>query len=49
VEWEAFTVPEGRGQTLFVYTAADQASEEALRILASWRATKATERRVPST
>jgi transcriptional regulator with XRE-family HTH domain len=49
VEWEAFTVPDSPGQTLFVYTAADQASEEALRILASWRATKATERRVPST
>jgi hypothetical protein len=41
VDWEAFTVPDAPGQTLFVYTAADEASEHALRILASWRATHA--------
>jgi hypothetical protein len=48
VDWEAFTVPDGPGQTLFVYTAADQASEEALRILASWRATRTTTHAAPS-
>jgi kynureninase len=40
VDWEAFTLPDGPGQTLFVYTAADEVSEQALRLLASWWATQ---------
>jgi hypothetical protein len=40
VNWEAFTVPDQPRQTLFVYSAADQESEHALQILASWRATQ---------
>lgn len=42
IDWEAFTVPDEPAQTLFVYSAADDASENALRILASWRATQQT-------
>lgn len=40
IDWEAFTVPDQPTQTLFIYSAADASSEEALRILASWRATE---------
>ena len=37
IDWEAFTVPDDATQTLFVYTAADEASVQALRFLTSWR------------
>ena len=40
INWEAFTVPDQPRHTLFVYSAADQESEHALQILASWRATE---------
>ena len=40
INWEAFTVPDQPRHTLFVYSAADQESEHALQILASWRATQ---------
>lgn len=44
IEWEAFTVPDDASQTFFVYTAADQGSDAALRVLASWRASIRAER-----
>ena len=40
VDWEAFTLQEDATQTVFVYTAADAASDNALRMLASWRASE---------
>ena len=40
INWEAFTVPDVATQTLFVYSAADAASSEALRLLGAWRATE---------
>jgi hypothetical protein len=40
IDWEAFIVPDEPAHTLFIYSAADQASEQALRLLASWRATQ---------
>jgi hypothetical protein len=40
INWEAFTVPDQPRHILFVYSAADQESEHALQILASWRATQ---------
>lgn len=39
IDWEAFGVPDDPTQTLFVYTASDEPAREALRLLASWRAT----------
>lgn len=44
IDWEAFTVPDDATQTLFVYSAADDASGEALQLLAAWRATERAER-----
>ncbi|WP_040699824.1 helix-turn-helix transcriptional regulator [Nocardia vinacea] len=41
IDWEAFTVPDESTHTLFIYSAADPESEQALRLLASWRATPA--------
>ncbi|MBT0768480.1 helix-turn-helix domain-containing protein [Kineosporia sp. J2-2] len=38
VDWEAFPLPDDATQTLFVYTAADPASQEAMAFLARWRA-----------
>lgn len=38
VDWEAFTLPDDSTQTLFIYTAADPTSDDALRLLAAWRA-----------
>lgn len=43
IDWEAFTVPDDSTQTLFVYSAADDSSAEALRLLATWRATERAE------
>lgn len=40
IDWEAFTVPDDSTQTLFVYSAADGPSAEALRLLGAWRATE---------
>ncbi|QQY14216.1 helix-turn-helix domain-containing protein [Cutibacterium avidum] len=45
INWEAFTVPDDSTQTLFVYSAADAASSEALRLLGAWRATEHAEQR----
>ena len=39
IDWEAFIIPGGEGQTLFVNSPADAAAEEAMRLLASWWAT----------
>ncbi|MBE8528024.1 hypothetical protein ILP97_63025, partial [Amycolatopsis sp. H6(2020)] len=39
IEWEAFAVPDDSTQTLFIYSPHDAGSAEALRLLASWRAT----------
>lgn len=36
INWEAFTVPDDKSQTLFVYSAADHKSEEALNLLGLW-------------
>lgn len=36
IDWEAFTLPDDATQTLFVYTAADLASEEAMSFLAQF-------------
>ncbi|MDO5645501.1 MAG: helix-turn-helix transcriptional regulator [Dermabacter sp.] len=47
IDWEAFTVPDDSTQTLFVYSAADTASAEALRLLAAWRATTQADAAVP--
>lgn len=44
IDWEAFTVPDDSSQTLFVYSAADAHSAEALRLLGAWRATELAER-----
>lgn len=41
IDWEAFGVPDDPTQTLFVYTGSNAAANEALRLLASWRATVA--------
>ncbi|WP_128773664.1 helix-turn-helix transcriptional regulator [Actinomyces oricola] len=38
IEWEAFTLAEDDTQTVFVYTAADEASHKALIRLAAWYA-----------
>lgn len=38
IDWEAFDVPDDPSQTLFIYSASDDASEDALRELAAWRA-----------
>lgn len=38
IDWEAFTLPDDATQTLFIYTAADPAAEEALSFLVRWRA-----------
>ncbi|MGO2860664.1 MAG: helix-turn-helix transcriptional regulator [Brevibacterium sp.] len=43
IDWEAFTVPDDSTQTLFIYSAADDPSAEALRLLATWRATERAE------
>lgn len=43
IDWEAFTVPDDSTQTLFIYSAANAASAESLRLLAAWRATAQTE------
>lgn len=43
IDWEAFTVPDDSTQTLFVYSAADESSAEALRFLGTWRATERAE------
>lgn len=43
IDWEAFTVPDDETQTLFVYSAADAGSREALRLLGAWRATEKDE------
>ncbi|MFV0459074.1 MAG: helix-turn-helix transcriptional regulator [Actinomycetales bacterium] len=43
IDWEAFTVPDDSTQTLFVYSAADAASAESLRLLATWRASDRAE------
>lgn len=43
IDWEAFMVPDEPTQTLFVYSAADTASADALLLLAAWRATGRTE------
>jgi hypothetical protein len=40
IDWEAFIVPDEPAHTLFIYSAADQATEQALCLLASWRATQ---------
>ena len=40
IDWEAFIIPGGEGQTLFVNSPADAAAEEAMRLLASWWATE---------
>lgn len=42
IDWEAFAVPEETTQTLFIYTPADAASEEAMSFLAKWRSAHAT-------
>jgi transcriptional regulator with XRE-family HTH domain len=39
IDWEAFIIPGGEGQTLFVNSPAAAAAEEAMRLLASWWAT----------
>ena len=36
VEWESFTLPDEPSQTLFIYTAADRASQEAMTFLTNW-------------
>ncbi|WP_026181770.1 helix-turn-helix transcriptional regulator [Alloscardovia criceti] len=36
INWEAFTVPDDDTQTLFIYSAADQKSSEALDLLVMW-------------
>ncbi|NHI17723.1 helix-turn-helix transcriptional regulator [Microbacterium excoecariae] len=36
IEWEAFVVPDDETQTLFIYTARDAASREALGLLGAW-------------
>jgi transcriptional regulator with XRE-family HTH domain len=41
IDWEAFVVPDDPTQTMFVYTASNNASEESLRLLGSWWATEA--------
>lgn len=43
IDWEAFTVPDDSTQTLFIYSAADDPSAEALHLLATWRATERAE------
>lgn len=43
IDWEAFTVPDDSTQTLFIYSAADGPSAEALRLLSTWRATERAE------
>lgn len=48
INWEAFTVPDDDTQTLFIYSAADTASEQALKLLGAWRATEETDTRDPS-
>jgi transcriptional regulator with XRE-family HTH domain len=40
IDWEAFIIPGGDGQTLFVNTPADAAAEASMRLLASWWATE---------
>lgn len=37
IDWEAFALPDDASQTLFVYTAADPASVQALSFLSNWR------------
>ncbi len=37
IDWEAFVLPDDATQTLFIYTAADTASQDALAFLARWR------------
>lgn len=43
IDWEAFTLPDDATQTMFIYTAADPASDDALRLLAAWRASEIAE------
>lgn len=47
IDWEAFTVPDDATQTLFVYSAADEPSAAALRLLGAWRATSRDEEPAP--
>ena len=39
IAWEAFTLPDDSSQTLFIYTPADQESEQAMAFLANWWST----------
>lgn len=48
IDWEAFTLPDDATQTLFVYSGVDEASENALRMLASWRASRFEEPAAPA-
>lgn len=36
IDWEALVLPDDASQTLFIYTAADKASQQALSFLATW-------------
>ncbi|MEQ4523647.1 MULTISPECIES: helix-turn-helix transcriptional regulator [Actinomycetes] len=42
IDWEAFTLPDEPTQTLFIYTAADPTSRDAMRFLATWQTSRTT-------